>query len=38
VSVVPVATNGSAADSVAITNADKVWWPEDGITKLDIAT
>jgi bifunctional non-homologous end joining protein LigD len=38
VSVVPVAVNGSAAGSVAITNADKVWWPDDGITKLDVAT
>jgi len=24
-------------DSVAITNADKVWWPDDGITKGDVA-
>lgn len=23
---------------VTITNADKVWWPDDGITKLDVAT
>jgi len=22
---------------VAVTNADKVWWPDDGITKLDVA-
>jgi bifunctional non-homologous end joining protein LigD len=23
---------------VTVTNADKVWWPDDGITKVDIAT
>jgi DNA primase len=21
---------------VTITNADKIWWPDDGLTKLDV--
>ena len=27
----------SGSDAVAITNADKVWWPDEGLTKLDVA-
>ena len=26
-----------AVAGVTITNSDKVWWPDDGITKLEIA-
>lgn len=28
---------GTRIGDVTITNADKVWWPEDGLTKLDVA-
>jgi bifunctional non-homologous end joining protein LigD len=37
VSVVPVTAQGSVAGTVAITNADKIWWPAEGLTKLDVA-
>jgi bifunctional non-homologous end joining protein LigD len=33
-----VSSGGSRLGDVTITNAEKVWWPEDGITKLDVAT
>ena len=29
---------GARLGDVTITNADKVWWPDDAITKLDVAT
>jgi bifunctional non-homologous end joining protein LigD len=30
-------TEGKPPGTVVITNADKVWWPDDGLTKADIA-
>ena len=27
----------ASVGGITITNADKVWWPDDGITKLEIA-
>ena len=32
-----VSAGGARIGDVTITNADKVWWPEDGISKLDVA-
>jgi bifunctional non-homologous end joining protein LigD len=33
-----VNAGGARLGEVTITNPDKVWWPDDGITKLDVAT
>lgn len=37
VSVVPVTADGSGAGTVHITNAEKVWWPDENLTKADVA-
>ena len=33
----PRASRTAPLGDVTITNADKLWWPDDGITKLDVA-
>jgi bifunctional non-homologous end joining protein LigD len=33
----PTAGTTARVGAVTITNADKIWWPDDGITKRDVA-